>query len=1053
MRKIILLMGTFLLCSSMLLAQKTITGKVTGTEDGSALPGVTVAVKGTTTGTITDLEGNYKITVPAGSNTLVFTFVGMKTQEVEIGTKTSMDVSLESSATQLEGVVVTALGISREKKSLGYAVQDVKGDEITKAKENNIVNSLNGKVSGIQITNSSGAVGASSRIVIRGSSSLSGSSQPLFVVDGVAISNTEFGNGQNGVANGNGGANRGNGAADINPDDIESISVLKGANAAAMYGSQAANGVVLITTKSGSLSSKKGKSFGIEVGNSTMFEKPLRLPNFQDKFGQGAEGQFSYVDGAGGGIKDGVDESWGPKLDVGLMIPQYNSPIVGGVHTATPWVSSPDNVKDFFETGVTTSTNFSVYGGTNGANFRLGYTNLNQKGMLPNTNYKKNTINLGGVANPIEKLTINGTATYVMANSDNMPGGGYDAQNVMQQFIWAARQVYYPDLKNYDDPVNGVPNIKNLAVTKYNWNYNYHNNPYFTLYENLNKLDRDRIMGTAKIDYQILENLNLFVRTGVDNYNNLNTARAAWGDIDKPYGYYNEELSTFKQITNDFLALYDTKFSEDFTLNASFGGSRRNEFFHRTSGFADELAIEGLYTLANSKIPVKSYSFIQRKAVNSLYGNATIAYKNAVYLDITGRNDWSSTLPENNNSYFYPSVSLSSVFTDLLKMESKTLSYAKARISWAQVGSDTDPYSLLPALSLGDGWNASTVYKNQFVPNILPNADLKPQKVNSIEGGVELKFFMNRVSLDMAYYNTKTTNQIISIPVSAASGYLAKNINAGRIDNKGLEISLGLVPFESKDGFNWNMNINFSNNKNEVVELAEGVEQYELGSYWDLKIMAIPGEPFGALYGADFARDPNGNIIHKDGVPLVGDKKVLGNYQPDFTGGINNEFSFKKITASFLVDLHKGGEMYCMTNAWGRYAGALEESLIGREGGIVGVGVKDDGNGNWVTNDVVVTAEEYNHAAFANSIPAGSIFDASYVKLREVKIGYTINKIAGFKFKGIDIAVVGRNLAILFSKIPHVDPETSFNNTNVQGIEFGQLPSARSIGFNVSVKL
>ena len=1032
-------MGTFLLCSSMLLAQKTITGKVTGTEDGSALPGVTVAVKGTTTGTITDLEGNYKITVPAGSNTLVFTFVGMKTQEVEIGTKTSVDVALEPSATQLEGVVVTALGISREKKSLGYAVQDVKGEELTKAKENNIVNSLSGKVSGIQVTNSSGGVGASSRIVIRGATSLNKSTEPLFVVDGVPVNNKEFGSGD-----GFGGANRGNGAADINPDDIESVTVLKGANAAAMYGSQAGNGVILITTKSGSLSSKKGKSMGIEVGNSTMFEKPLRLPDYQDKFGQGAEGVFSYVDGAGGGIKDGVDESWGPKLDVGLMIPQYNSPKDGaGNYTPTPWISAPDNVKDFLETGVTTTTNFALQAGTNTANFRLGYTNLYQKGMLPNTNYKKNTINIGGVASPVEKLTINGNVSYVMANSDNMPSGGYDAQNVMQQFIWAARQVYYPDLKNYTNPDG----------SKYNWNYNFHNNPYFTLYENLNTIDRDRITGSTKISYQVLKNLNVFLRTGMDAYNNLNTARAAWGDMDNPYGYYNEQLSTFKQITNDFIALYDTKFSEDFTLNATFGGTRRNETTHLTAGYADELAIKGLYTIANSKIPIVSTSRIERKAVNSLYASASLGYKSALYFDVTFRNDWSSTLPAENNSYPYPSFSLSSIFTDLLKMESKTLTYAKARISWAQVGNDTDPYKLLPIFAFGSPWSGGEISKTLTVPNTLPNSTLKPEKTTSIEGGIELKFFMNRVSLDMAYYNNKTIDQLLTIPVSAASGYLAKSINAGRVDNDGIEITLGATPFESANGFNWTINFNFAKNNNEVVELTDGVEQIDLGTYWDLKVIAKPGEPMGVLWGADFARDENGNIIHENGVPVQGDPTNLGNYQPDFTGGINNEFSFKKITASFLVDVHKGGSIYCMTNSWGRYAGALEESLIGREGGIVGVGVKDDGTGKYVTNDVVVTAEEYNHAAFANNIPGGSIFDATYIKLREVKVGYTIKKIAGFSFKGLDIALVGRNLALLFSKIPHVDPETSFNSSLTQGIEFGQIPSARSFGFNVSVKL
>jgi len=1043
MKKIALLLAFFAIGLQVLMAQtKEISGTVTSADDGGAIPGVSVSVKGTTLGTITDMDGVFRLKVPQDAKVLMFTFVGMASQEVAIGNQTKINVKMASENISVDEVVVTALGVSRSKKALGFAVQDVKGEELTKAKENNIINSLSGKVSGVQITNSSGAVGASSRIVIRGASSLGGSNQPLFIVDGVAISNSEFGN-----ADGYGGANRGNGASDINPDDIENISVLKGPNAAALYGSQAANGVILITTKAGTLSSKNKKAgLGIEIGNSTTFESPLRLANYQNSYGQGAEGVFSYVDGAGGGIKDGVDESWGPKLDAGLMIPQYNSPIVDGVRQATPWVSHPNNIKDFLETGVTATTNVAITGGGKDANFRLSYTNLDQKGMLPNTDYKKNTLSIGGSANPTDKLNISGTANYVMAKSNNMPGTGYDAQNVFQQFIWAARQVNYPDLKNYT----------NADGSKYNWNYNYHNNPYFTLNENTNILNRDRLYGNAKVTYKFMDNLSVFIRTGVDNYNNLNSGRAAFGDIDNPYGYYNESLSTFKQITSDFLVMYNTKLTDDFAMNANFGGSQMDQFYHQTFGSADELAVAGVYTLANSRVPLRTTSLDRTKAINSLFGSAQFSYKNALFLDLTGRNDWSSTLPSSNNSFFYPSVSLSSVLTDLLKMNSKTLSYAKVRGGWAKVGSDTDPYSLLPVLSFGDGWNSSTKYLNQFVPNNLPNADLKPQFANSIELGTELKFFMNRVSLDVTYYNTKTTDQIISIPISATSGYTTKNINAGEIDNTGLEVSLGLVPFQSANGFNWNINLNFSKNNNKVVSLAEGVEQYELGTYWDLKVMAIPGQPYGTLYGADFLRDPNGNIVNRGGVPVQGDLKILGNYQPDWIAGINNEFSYKGFSASCLIDIHKGGDIYSMTNAWGRYAGALEETLIGREGGITGVGVKEvtdaSGNVTYVTNDVVVTAEEYNHAAFANSIPAGSIFDASYVKLREVRFGYAINKIGDLPIKNLKLSLVGRNLAILSSNIPHVDPETSFNNGNAQGLEFGQLPSARSIGFNISME-
>lgn len=1045
MKKIVLLLAFFAIGLQVLMAQtKEITGKVTSSEDGGAIPGVTVSVKGTTMGTITNMDGVFTLKVPQDSKTLVVSFVGMTSQEVTIGSQSTINVQLSPDLVAVDEVVVTALGVSREKKSLGYSVQDVKGNELAQAKENNVINSLSGKVSGVQITNSSGAVGSSSRIIIRGASSLGGNQQPLFIVDGVAISNSEF---SSGTVDGNGGVNRGNGAGDINPDDIESVSVLKGPNAAALYGSQAANGAILITTKAGSLSGKNKKSgLGIEVGNSTTFENPLRLPSFQNGYGQGAEGQFSYVDGAGGGVKDGVDESWGPKLDAGLMIPQYDSPVENGVRKATPWVSHPNNVKDFLDQGVTSTTNVAVTGGNKDANFRISYTNLGQKGMLPNTNYKKNTVAIGGSANATDKLSISGTATYVMTESDNQPGGGYDAQNVFQQFMWAARQVNYPDLKNYTNPDG----------SKYNWNYNFHNNPYFTLYENTNTMNRERLYGNAKVNYKILDNLSAFIRTGIDQYSNLNTSRSAWGDNDNPFGYYNEYMSKNVLITNDFLLMFNQEINTDLTLTANFGGSSQTRNYHQTFGAADELAVEGVYTIANAKVPIRSTSYQLNKKINSFYGSAQLGYKNALFLDITGRNDWSSTLPSNSNSFFYPSVSVSSVLTDLLDWKSETLSYAKVRAGWAKVGSDTDPYSLSPTLSFGDGWNSSTKYLNQFVPNDLPNANLKPQFANSLEFGADLKFFNNRVGLDLTYYDQKTTDQIISIPISASSGYTKKYINAGEIDNKGIEVTLNLGIIQAANGFNWNMNVNFAKNKNEVVELAPDVEQFELGTYWDLKVVAIPGQPYGSLYGADFLRDPSGNIINRGGVPVKGDLKILGNYQPDWIGGINNEFNYKNLSASFLIDIHQGGEIYSMTNAWGRYAGALEESLIGREGGITGVGVKEvtdaSGKVTYLPNDVVVTAEEYNHAAFSNSIPAGSIFDASYVKLREVRIAYSIKKLGNLPIKALNLALIGRNLAILSSSIPHVDPETSFNSGNAQGLEFGQLPSARSIGFNINLE-
>jgi TonB-linked SusC/RagA family outer membrane protein len=807
MRKFTLLL-VFLLLVGMqaALAQAVVKGTITDAKDGTPIPGVSIVVKGTLTGTVTDINGQYALSVPEGYNELIFSFVGMLTKEAKIDGKSTIDVKMDEDVVGLEEVVVTALGISREKKSLGYAVQDMKGEELAKAKETNIVNSLSGKISGVQITNSSGAVGASSRITIRGITSLTGNNQPLFVVDGIPISNTDFASGDGLGGNGatstkNNGVNRGNGAADINPDDVESISVLKGPTAAALYGSRALNGVILITTKSGSSGAATRKGLNIELSNSTTFEKPLRLPDYQNVYGQGAEGVFEYVDGGGGGIKDGVDESWGPKLDVGLMIPQYDSPIVDGVRQPTPWVSSPDNVKDFLQTGYTTTTNFAVLGGYTDANFRLSYTNMTQKGMLPNTDYKKNTLNFGGSANATDKLNISGSVNYVNAKSENLPSYGYDAQNVFQQFLWAARQVYYPDLENY----------RNEDGSLYNWNYNYHNNPYFTLNENLNTLNRDRVYGNAKVLYKFTNNLSAFIRTGADIYTNLSAERAAWGDIDNAYGFYTEIQSQFSEINSDFLVMYNRDINENFDIKVNLGGNSMRQKFHSTFGAADELAVESVYTLANSKVPIRAASKTTDKMINSLYFSAQLGFQNALFLDVTGRNDWSSALPKEEWSYFYPSVTLSAILTDLFQMENtKTLSFAKVRVGYAEVGSDTDPYKLAPTVAFGDGWNAATKYLNLAVPNELPNDKLKSQKNKSWEIGADLRFFMNRLSLDVTYYSASVTNQIISIPVSASTGYTSRVTNIGSVDNKGVEITLGATPFKSDNGFNWDIFVNWS---------------------------------------------------------------------------------------------------------------------------------------------------------------------------------------------------------------------------------------------------
>jgi TonB-linked SusC/RagA family outer membrane protein len=1031
MKKLLLLIVLFVFVgTSTLMAQtRVITGTVTSSIEGEGpIPGVTVQVKGTTIGTVTDLNGKYSLTIPQNATTLIFSYIGMKRQEVEIAGRSEINGLMESDLLGLDEVIVTALGISREKKALGYSVQDVTGDEIAKAKETNIINSLQGRVSGAQITASSGAVGASSRIVIRGVSSLSGNNQPLFVVDGIPMDNSNFGD------TGTDGVNRGSGAADINPDDIETLTVLKGANASALYGSRASAGVIVVTTKKG----KKGEKLSVSISNTTTFETPLILPDYQDGYGQGNGGAFSYVDGNGGGINDGVDESWGPQLDIGLMIPQFTSIDANGVAQPAPWISRPDNIKNFFETGRTVSTNLSMTGGNEKSSFRLSYTNLNQKGMVPNTDYMKNTLAFSASTNPVDKLTFSASGNYVGAKSDNQPGYGYAGNNVMQQTLWAGRQVDWTALRDKQYNEDG---------SKFNWNHNYHNNPYTTLLENLSSLDRDRFIGNATLNYQFTPWLSAYVRTGGDIYSNAASERRFVGDMDYPSGNYYEAVRLFKEINSDFLVSFEKALGQNFNFSLNFGGNRMDRRYQSNTGEAPELAIPGVYNVANSAVTPRVSNYHSTKRINSLYGFGQLGFKNAIFLDYSLRNDWSSTLPKQHNSYLYPAISLSAVITDLIGLESNFLSFAKLRGSWAQVGGDTDPYSLLPTVAFGDGWNAGTKLLNLAVPNTLPNAELKPQMNESIEVGADLRFFLDRVRLDVTYYNQKSINQIVSIAVSASSGYTNKIVNAGRIDNKGFELLLALTPVKTSD-FQWDVTFNFAKNQNKVVELAEGVEQFLLGSYWSLQVLAVPNEAYGVLYGYDFERDPDGNVIFVDGLPSQGNLKALGNVTPDWVGGMMNEFSWKGLSASFLIDMKKGGDLYSMTTTWGRYAGVLEETMIGREGGIVGVGVMPVGDG-YAENTVVADCEQFNKASYVSDIAYSSVFDASYVKLREVKVGYTFRKLGRFPIREVNVSAVGRNLAILSTNVPHIDPETAFSSGNVQGLEFGQLPTARSIGFSI----
>lgn len=1053
-----------------------ITGTVTSAEDGMPLPGASVMVKGTTIGVSADFDGRYSIDVPQSATTLVYRSVGFKTQEIEIGGRTVINIVLEPEMLALEEIVVTALGISREKKSLGYAVQDIKGDELSRAKESNIVNSLTGKVAGVQITNSSGAVGASSRIVIRGNSSF-GDNQPLWVVDGVPISNAATAVSQWGDQD------FGNAAMDIDPENIESISVLKGANAAALYGSRAANGVVLVTTKSGK-SSKPG--LGVSINTGVSFDQPYRFVKYQNSYGQGLNGSeyyyltsgaksagvsyqdfadgtfstnygFSYYDGANGGVFDGVDESWGPRLDAGLSMTQFNSPLSDpndpSTRQATPWVSNPSNVEDFFEIGSTYDFNANITSNSDKNNMRLSLSSQSTKGTIPNTDLSKYTVFFNGTQNLTDWLKVNVVANYVKNSSDNLPGQGYDPNNPMQSLGgWFGRQVNMDDLKDNWQTFNVFGN-------PYNWNTNYHNNPYWTTGYNTTSRDRDRIFGNFNFKVDFNEWLSATARVGMDYYAENRKHVEYTRSIDYPYGFFWQNNRTDSELNTDVTLNFNKTYG-DFSVNAFVGGNYRHSEYHYTLLQANELTVPNLFTIGNIQGNPTTGMTDRLVESNSLFGQASFGWKNAVYVDFTARNDWSSTLPQDSWSYFYPSLTGSLILTEFLDVNSNILSFAKLRGGWAQVGKDTDPYQLSFVYESNDPYNGVTPF---FTTRTLPPTGLKPESTASVEVGLDLRFINNRIGLDVTYYNMVTTDQILKVNVSRSTGYGSMLINAGEIENKGVEVQLYGDIVKSDDGFNWNMIVNWAKNSNTVNELytdpvtGQKVESYQISSSWNgVTIEARPGKPYGVIKANGFLRDDNGNkIIGTNGLPIAADTPLeVGNITPDWTGGIKNTFSYKNISLGVLIDGRYGGDLFSVSDWFGAYAGLTEESAINgiREHGLVVKGVNEAGE----PNDVVVSAAAYYGGYWG--LEEYSIIDGSYIKLREITLSYNLPKSLMSKIgfvQSASISFVGRNLAILYTDSSNdlgIDPETGFGVGNSgMGLEQFQLPTSRNLGFKLNL--
>jgi len=1030
--------------------EKTISGTISD-QSGLPLPGVNIIVKGTTNGTQSDFDGNYSINASKG-DVLTFTYVGQKTVERTVGAASTINITMEEDATALDEVVVTALGIKREEKTLGYSAQGLKGDGMTEARESNISNALSGKIAGVQVTGTSGSVGASSRIVLRGASSITGNNQPLYVVDGVPIDNGTNNQDLNAPAGGNtGGAGSGggvdlpNGAADINPDDIESVQVLKGPNAAALYGLRASNGVIVITTKKGNAN----KQFGVSINTNITFSDPLLLADYQNSYGQGGDtSYFEWVDGAGNGVGDGVDESWGPPLDVGLEFIQWNSQLNGG--QPLPWRSYPDNVKDFLDTGVNITNNVSL---TNNG-FRLSIGNSEQRGMIPNTEFNKLTVGISGSLDIGERMTASMAVNYVNSDSDNLPITGYNNENPFQQFIWSARNVNFADLRDWESlPL--APSNTAAAGTPLNWNHNFQNNPYFILDTNRNTLEKDRLIGNVDFSYRITDWMTLSTKLGVDQFSQLTTNRQAIGSNNAPNGSYNEVQRRYEEINASALLNIAENITEDIGFSISLGGNHMNRERNNTFAFLPGLQLPNLYTLGNLQTGATASITSQdiNSRINSLYGFGQLSYKDFIFIDFTARNDWASVLPVKNNSFFYPSVSGTLILSDALDMSGTGFDFLKLRGGWSKVGGigALIPYRINQTFGLGN-----TGFGSQgFSPNSQSNPNLKPETVTGVEVGLDAKMFGSRLRLSATYYEQKSKDLLLPLQVTQATGFTNAWNNVANMSNKGVEIQLGGTVLENDD-FSFDIDLNWAKNNNEVTSLG-GLDTFLLGTQWNLTLEAKPGNPYGDLVGFDFERSPDGQVVHDNGLPVVDGsaQKILGNIAPDWTGGANFSIKYKNFDFSTLIDAKWGGDVHSMTYAWGRFAGTLEETVIGRETGIVGSGVKADGNGGFVPNDVVVSAKSYNQQAYSNSVHSSSIFDATYVKLRQITLGYTLPQkfLKNTPIQSLKFSVVGRNLALLYKKAPHIDPETGFSSANgQQGQEFGQSPSARTIGFNVNLK-
>ncbi|PWJ60287.1 TonB-linked SusC/RagA family outer membrane protein [Dyadobacter jejuensis] len=1053
MRKILHLVVWVCIFSTLAKAQtREISGTITANDDGLGLAGASVIYKGTNIGTNADADGKFSFVIPTEGTTegtLVVSYVGFLIQEIPVGNKSKFDIRLIADTRQLAEVVVTAFGIERERKALGYTVQEVKGSSLTESRSTNVTNALSGKIAGVRIQ-SNGGPGSGSTVQIRGAGSISGNNQPLIVIDGVPMQQSTSSAAENRF---------GGGMSEVNPDNIKDVSVLKGPNAAALYGSRAANGVILITTKTG----QGTKGIGVSVNSNVTFERPWIKPNFQNTYGGGDGYRTWYSDGWSSGFSDplqveqyraaygpnapltgtqGTDESWGAPMD-GRLVRDWQTG--EGVYALVP---EPDNWEQFWDTGRTISNSVALSGGNDNGYFRLGLGHTNQKGIAHNNDYHRYNFKINSGYNLTSKLSVALSAEYIKSGADNR---GYTSGS---EFIWAHRQLNWDQLRNYEDYAD-IHIQKEGDTEPPNWQHKYFTNPFYIQDHLPNANEKDRLLGNLSFNYQILPSLSLMLRSGTDVWsdtriNVANFERTRNGNTTP--GKYSEEVLRNQETNSDFILTFNKDISSDFSLNLQGGGVQRTNYSKRNYFYVNELVVDGVYNAANSVASSNTIeSEITKSKVQSLFAASQLGWKNMLFLDLTARNDWSSTLPSNNRSFFYPSASVSAVVTDLLNIQSSVLSFGKLRASLAQVGNDATPYALQQTFTASGSWNGQLTKFAEAVK--IPNSGLKPEITTGLELGADIRLFKGKIGLDFTYYEQKTRDQILAVEISKSSGYDSRVLNAGAVSNKGIEIMVNANPIKLSNGFSWDVSLNFAKNKNKVLSLAEGLTTYTITTQRGMTSEARVNEAYGTFYGKGWERSPEGEIVYKDGLPQLASGTInLGNIQPKWTGGLTNVFTYKGITLSSLIDVRMGGVIFDEGTATGRWTGQYAETGVGREEGVIGDGVQLGPDGNYIPNDVIIPAKEFYGYNNPRTNHEAAIFDASYVKLRELSLGYSLPMFLLKKtfFESAKLSLVGRNVWMIFKNTPHVDPEFDSKGGNAQGFGYGQLPSSRSIGVNLS---